>query len=77
MPVFWNLFSFSEEYKIWDFPNALRDKDKQTEIKIITQTEADPDTQGQIYIKVFLEKNKSHNKIKQTKQNIKAFGTFQ
>lgn len=33
MHVFWNLFPFKAEYKIWDFTNALRDKYKWTEVK--------------------------------------------
>lgn len=31
--VFWNLFLFSAEYKIWDFTKAFRDKYIQIEIE--------------------------------------------
>lgn len=36
----------------------------------MTQTEVDPDTWGQVFIKgISRKKNKPHNKIKQAKQN--------
>lgn len=40
----------------------------------MTQTEVDPDTWGQVYIKGISrkKKNKPHNKIKQAKQNIRS-----
>lgn len=74
MHVFWNLFSFNAEYKIWDFANPLRDKHKRTEVKkTMTQTEVDPDTWGHVYIKgISRKKKKTHNKIKWAKQNIRS-----